>query len=63
VVREPGSVGVLEGASQKSGFVQLHESSAVIRLLELPIAVFDGKLLLMAVLNVLRDLLIAVKAV
>ena len=63
MVREPGSVGVLEGASQKSGSVQLHESSAVIRLLGLPIAAFGGRLLAMGDLNVLRDSLRAVKAV
>jgi hypothetical protein len=63
VVRERGSVSELGEAVRRSGSVQLSESSAVIMLLELPIVVFGGKLLLMAVLNVLRDLLIAVKAV
>ena len=63
VVRERGSVSELGEAVRMSGSVQLPENSAVIRSLELPIAVFGGKLLLMAVLNVLRDLLIAVKAV
>ena len=63
VVRERGSVSELGEAVRMSGSVQLPENSAVIRSLELPIAVVGGKLLLMAVLNVLRDLLIAVKAV
>jgi hypothetical protein len=63
VVRERGSVSELGEAVRRSGSVQLPENSAVIRSLELPIAVFGGKLLLMAVLNVLRDLLTAVKAV
>lgn len=63
VVRERGSVSELGEAVRRSGSVQLPENSAVIRSLELPIAVVGGKLLLMAVLNVLRDLLTAVKAV
>ena len=63
VVRERGSVSELGEAVRMSGSVQLPENSAVIRSLELPIAVVGGKLLLMAVLNVLRDLLTAVKAV
>ena len=63
VVRERGSVSEFGEADRRSGSVQLPESSAAIRLLGLLIAVFGGKLILMAVLNVLRDLLIAVKAV
>ena len=63
MVRERGSVSELGEAVRRSGSVQLPENSAVIRSLELPIAVVGGKLLLMAVLNVLRDLLTAVKAV
>ena len=63
MVRERGSAGALVGAARRSSFVQLHESSAAIRLLGLLIAVFGGRLLLMVVLNVLRDSLRAVKAV
>lgn len=63
MVRERGSVSEVGEAVRRSGSVQLHESSAVIRLLELPIAAFGGKLVLMAVLNILEGLLIAVRAV
>ena len=62
VVRERGSVGALEEAIRMSGSVQLHESSAVIKLLVLPIAAFGGRLLAMGCLIVLRDWLRATKA-
>ena len=63
VVRERGSIGALEEAAQRSNSVQLHESSAVIKLLVLPIAAFGGRLLAMGCLIVLRDWLRVMRAI
>jgi hypothetical protein len=54
-VRERSSKGALEEAAQRSGSVQLHENSVVIRLLGLQIAASGGRLLAMGSLIVLRD--------
>jgi hypothetical protein len=63
VVRERGFIGALEEAAQKYGSVQLHESSEAIKLLVLLIVAFDGRLLVMGCLIVLRDWLIAMRAI